>query len=43
MGANSIAGINGTRGLNESPAREILELHTLGARSGYAQDDVITI
>ena len=28
------------RGLNENLAREILELHTLGVRSGYAQQDV---
>lgn len=28
------------RGLNENLAREILELHTLGARSGYTQEDV---
>ncbi len=28
------------RGLNENLAREILELHTLGVRSGYTQDDV---
>lgn len=28
------------RGLNENLAREILELHTLGARSGYSQADV---
>jgi uncharacterized protein (DUF1800 family) len=41
MGANSISGINRTRGLNENLAREILELHTLGVRSGYTQDDVI--
>ena len=41
MGANSTAGINRTRGLNENFAREILELHTLGVRSGYTQDDVI--
>lgn len=27
-------------GLNENLAREILELHTLGVRSGYAQSDV---
>jgi uncharacterized protein (DUF1800 family) len=27
-------------GLNENLAREILELHTLGVRSGYTQDDV---
>jgi uncharacterized protein (DUF1800 family) len=42
MGANSVAGINRTRGLNENLAREILELHTLGVRSGYTQDDVIS-
>jgi uncharacterized protein (DUF1800 family) len=41
MGAGSTAGINRTRGLNENLAREILELHTLGVRSGYTQDDVI--
>src|ERR1700741_1932034 len=41
MGANSIADINRPRGLNENLAREILELHTLGVRSGYTQDDVI--
>jgi uncharacterized protein (DUF1800 family) len=28
------------RGLNENLAREILELHTLGVRSGYTQDDI---
>jgi uncharacterized protein (DUF1800 family) len=40
IGPNSIAGINRSRGLNENLAREILELHTLGVRSGYTQDDV---
>ncbi len=40
MGANSIAGINRDKGLNENLAREILELHTLGVRSGYSQADV---
>jgi uncharacterized protein (DUF1800 family) len=40
MGANSIAGINRDKGLNENLAREILELHTLGVRSGYSQTDV---
>lgn len=29
-----------TRGLNENLGREILELHTLGVRSGYTQADV---
>jgi uncharacterized protein (DUF1800 family) len=42
MGANSIAGINRNRGLNENIAREIMELHTLGARAGYTQEDVIS-
>jgi len=41
MGPNSVAGINRTRGLNENLARELLELHTLGVRTGYTQDDVI--
>jgi uncharacterized protein (DUF1800 family) len=41
MGPNSVAGLNRTRGLNENLAREILELHTLGVRSVYTQDDVI--
>jgi uncharacterized protein (DUF1800 family) len=40
MGADSIAGINRDKGLNENLAREILELHTLGVRSGYSQADV---
>ena len=41
IGPNSIAGINAQRrGLNENLAREILELHTLGVRSVYTQEDV---
>ncbi|MGZ5894761.1 MAG: DUF1800 domain-containing protein [Xanthobacteraceae bacterium] len=40
IGPNSVAGINRDRGLNENLAREILELHTLGVRSGYTQTDV---
>jgi uncharacterized protein (DUF1800 family) len=40
MGANSTAGITRDKGLNENLAREILELHTLGVRSGYTQQDV---
>src|SRR5262252_1015960 len=40
IGPNSVAGINRTRGLNENLAREILELHTLGVRTGYSQGDV---
>lgn len=38
-GPASTMGARG-RGLNENLAREILELHTLGVRSGYTQDDV---
>jgi len=40
IGPNSVAGINRSRGLNENLAREIMELHTLGVRSGYTQEDV---
>jgi len=40
MGADSTAGVNRDKGLNENLAREILELHTLGVRSGYSQADV---
>jgi uncharacterized protein (DUF1800 family) len=39
-GPMSISGINVSRGLNENLAREILELHTLGVRTGYDQQDV---
>ena len=42
MGPNSVAGINRTLGLNENFAREILELHTLGVRTGYTQNDVLS-
>jgi uncharacterized protein (DUF1800 family) len=42
MGPNSVAGINRDRGLNENLGREILELHTLGVRAGYTQDDVVS-
>src|SRR6516162_10809818 len=41
IGPNSVAGINRDRGINENLGREILELHTLGVRAGYVQDDVI--
>jgi uncharacterized protein (DUF1800 family) len=40
MGPDSVAGINRDKGLNENLAREIMELHTLGVRSGYTQKDV---
>jgi uncharacterized protein (DUF1800 family) len=34
---------NRTRGLNENYARELMELHTVGADNGYEQDDVIQL
>ena len=40
LGPNSVAGLRQGKGLNENLAREILELHTLGVRTGYSQDDV---
>ena len=40
IGPKSVSGLVNTRGLNENLAREILELHTLGVRSVYTQDDV---
>jgi uncharacterized protein (DUF1800 family) len=40
IGPNSVAGINADKGLNENLAREILELHTLGVRTVYTQQDV---
>ena len=40
IGPTSQAGRNRGRGLNENLAREILELHTLGVRTVYTQDDV---
>jgi uncharacterized protein (DUF1800 family) len=30
-------------GLNENYGREVMELHTLGVKGGYAQDDVISV
>jgi uncharacterized protein (DUF1800 family) len=40
IGPSSMAGIHQHKGLNENLARETLELHTLGARTVYSQDDV---
>ncbi len=40
IGPDSIAGQRRNKGLNENLAREIMELHTLGVRTGYSQDDV---
>jgi len=35
--------VSRTGGLNENYARELMELHTLGADNGYDQDDVIQL
>lgn len=49
VGPGSPAGLRTARrgrrqlGLNENLAREILELHTMGVRSGYSQADVIEL
>ncbi|WP_420469746.1 DUF1800 domain-containing protein [Brevundimonas sp. FT23042] len=40
IGPNSVAGQRRQSGLNENLAREILELHTVGADGGYSQADV---
>ena len=40
IGPMSVAGLINKTGLNENLAREILELHTLGVRTVYTQDDV---
>ena len=40
MGPDSVAGVNRDKGLNENFAREVLELHTLGVRTVYTQNDV---
>ena len=43
VGPQSRAGQNRKRGLNENLAREIMELHTLGVKGGYTQDDVTSL
>lgn len=40
VGPESQAGLSNGTGLNENLGRELLELHTMGAGSGYTQDDV---
>lgn len=40
VGPNSPFGQRRGRGLNENLAREVLELHTVGARANYTQQDV---
>lgn len=40
IGPDSFAGVRRGKGINENLAREIMELHTLGVRTGYTQADV---
>ena len=40
IGPDSIAGTSRNKGINENLAREIMELHTVGVRTGYSQGDV---
>jgi uncharacterized protein (DUF1800 family) len=40
IGPHSFAGQRHGKGINENLAREIMELHTIGVRSGYSQSDV---
>ncbi|MGO7863219.1 DUF1800 family protein [Rhizobium ruizarguesonis] len=40
LGPDSAGGIKRNKGLNENLGHELLELHTLGAGSGYTQADV---
>jgi uncharacterized protein (DUF1800 family) len=40
VGPMSVAGLLNKTGLNENLGREILELHTLGVRTVYSQEDV---
>lgn len=41
IGPNTFPGLRRKRGLNENLAREVLELHTLGVKGGYTQQDVV--
>src|SRR3954464_15916701 len=43
VGPMSVAGLINKTGLNENLARETLELHTLGVRTVYTQDDVYSL
>ena len=40
IGPDSIGGRRRNKGLNENLAREVMELHTLGVKGGYSQEDV---
>lgn len=43
VGPRSPQGQRKKRGLNENLARELLELHTMGVRSGYTQQDIVEL
>ncbi len=43
IGPNSKQGTKREKSYNENLAREILELHTLGVKGGYTQNDVIAL
>ena len=43
IGPHSRGGLRQQKGLNENLAREIMELHTLGADGGYTQEDVTAL
>ena len=42
-GSNSFIGLTEDTSVNENLAREIMELHTVGVRSGYTQEDVTNL
>ena len=41
VGPDSTIGMRRNKGLNENLAREVMELHSLGAEGGYTQADVV--
>ena len=43
VGPDSPVGRRNHKSYNENYAREVLELHTVGAESGYTQDDIIQL
>ena len=43
IGPDSAANVKHKHGLNENLAREVMELHILGVRSGYSQADVTAL
>jgi uncharacterized protein (DUF1800 family) len=43
VGPNSANGMRTGKGLNENLARELIELHTLGVKAAYSQEDVTAL